>query len=351
MKRKQYLLLFAVILTAIPMAACHKKEEEPQKIEEPSRIVKQDDIGLQYTAPQQWKKYEETNILPPFSTATPDSDIFAEIEYDFVTAENLIKINSLAPNENMDSYKQPICKLLVVPSTKKDSEIVKEEMSHFSKIEEVAVQENFIYYALSEYNGDLSSLSKDDIQKYEEIKSAVPDLVSSIVTYPFSPDVLKQKQEKQNNTLSFITKTLEGDMINSSVFGNYQLTMVNFWGSYGYEDFNETSTLQSLHEKIKESYPSVNFLQVVIDVPDEIQKEEDSAKLDIASKAKTQEQADFISIRCDTALAGWITNHLEGLPTTIFVNNEGVMIGEQIQGTHSLEEYLSFLDTQLQQME
>ena len=49
----------------------------------------------------------------------------------------------------------------------------------------------------------------------------------------------------------------------------------------------------------------------------------------------------------DETLGNWILQNLEGLPTTVIVNNQGQIITEQIQGVQSLENYIDAVETVL----
>ena len=71
----------------------------------------------------------------------------------------------------------------------------------------------------------------------------------------------------------------------------------------------------------------------------------------IAKQAKQEANADFISIMPDETLGNWILQNLEGLPTTILVNNQAQMVGEQIQGIQSLENYIMIVENALSEQE
>ncbi len=53
----------------------------------------------------------------------------------------------------------------------------------------------------------------------------------------------------------------------------------------------------------------------------------------------------------DETLANWIVQNLEGLPTTILVNNQAQVIGEHIQGIQSVENYMNIIESALAQQE
>ena len=95
---------------------------------------------------------------------------------------------------------------------------------------------------------------------------------------------------------------------------------------------------------MEQKYNNVQLIQVVIDTP---QKEAEQ----IAKQAKQEANADFTSIMTDETLANWIVQNLEGLPTTILVNNQAQVIGEHIQGIQSVENYMNIIESVLAQQE
>lgn len=337
MKNKRfYFFLFLCIV--VVFSGCRKKEETN------IRTVHQDAIGLQYTAPSDWEAFEESNILPPFSSAAPEGDIFAQIEYDFVTEEILNKMAARSPEESIDDLKIPICEIAVIKEDKKESEGAKKRFSQFDTVEEVGSQQGFFYYMLSDFNGK-TELSEEEKSIYEQIKASVPALTASIELYAFDDSAIAQKMEQYENTLSFVTKTLEGEDINSTIFSEHDVTMVNFWASYCYPQINETKTLQELSKELKNNY-DVGFLQVVIDLPAESINSSEDWKT--AVKAKKEANADFTSIIPDSVLSNWIVTHLEGLPTTVFVDKNGTIVGEPIKEVQTKEQYLEALKKILQ---
>ncbi len=169
-------------------------------------------------------------------------------------------------------------------------------------------------------------------------------LKQTITVYPFDETIVAEAIDQIRRTISFVSTTLEGEPIDSSIFANADVTVVNFWASYCYPNINETATLQQLKTELEQKYNNVQLIQVVIDTP---QKEAEQ----IAKQAKQEANADFTSIMTDETLANWIVQNLEGLPTTILVNNQAQVIGEHIQGIQSVENYMNIIESVLAQQE
>ena len=187
-------------------------------------------------------------------------------------------------------------------------------------------------------------MQKQDLKAYQTLSDSMETLKQTISVYPFDETIVAEAIDQIRRTISFVSTTLEGEAIDSSLFGNADLTVVNFWASYCYPNINETTTLQQLKTELEQNYDNVQFIQVVIDTP-----QPDAEK--ISKQAKQEANADFISIMPDETLGNWILQNLEGLPTTILVNNQAQMVGEQIQGIQSLENYITIVENALSEQE
>ena len=93
------------------------------------------------------------------------------------------------------------------------------------------------------------------------------------------------------------------------------------------------ATLQSFYKSLQKKLPNVNFVQVLIDTPG--QKAEK-----IISDAYQKAGVTFTGIMPDQELASWITENLQGLPTTIFVDSKGKPLDLKIEGTQDASYYM-----------
>ena len=66
-----------------------------------------------------------------------------------------------------------------------------------------------------------------------------------------------------------------------------------------------------------------------------------------ALKAKSDAGAEFTSIMLDTTLAKWVTNNLNGIPTTVLVDNEAVIISDKIEGIQDADFYKNAISSAL----
>ena len=173
----------------------------------------------------------------------------------------------------------------------------------------------------------------------------MPDLISSISTREFNPEDVKPiiDTSEINNYITFDTVTLDGEKINSSVFGEYDLTMVNFWGTYALDKSNEQAVLQEVYEQCQNlEGKKVNVINAIVDTPN-------AETEGIVKQLKEEAGGKFTTLVMDDVLANWTVENLEGVPTTVFVNPEGKIISEQLKGAKSADSYMEKIEYYLEE--
>ena len=289
MKKKLALLLAALLLFG--SAACGKTDtadDTQQEIQTEFNLPK---CGLSYTIPDAWVEMENTNLIPA-SYVKVNGDIYAKIQYNYAPDENMEPLNDAESTIAVEELMTPIVEMLVVRT---------------------------------------ENLETDEVK--EEIEISLPD-----------EEAVLDEAEENSKYLNFISNTLDGDPVTSAVFYDYDMTVVNFWASYCEEDnINELDTLQSFYKDLQKKHPNVNFVQVVIDTPG--QKAEK-----IATDAYKKAGVTFKGIMPDQNLATWITDNLEGLPTTVFVDSKGKPADLKIKGIQDASYYMETTETMLKKM-
>ena len=316
----------SVFILALSMAlctACGKKEEVKE-----SRTVSYEELGLTYTTPDAWREFETTNLYP---SAFSMDDIFTVIDYSYITEEDYARYMNREA-DNIEQFLSSICKIVVVESEKADSKNATTLFSLYENVEKVADNEGYEYYVLYNYLNNNIVLPEKDQVNYEKMVEAVPELISSVSVFDFDDTLLAANTEEAGKMITFISKTLEGRDINSSVFADYDLTLLNFWGTNAYPKIDEHAVLQEVYEWIEEEGLNVNIIMAVTDTP----SAENEA---VALQAKADADAKFTSIMLDDTLAKWVINNLEGIPTTVLVDNEAIIITDKTEGVKTAEEY------------
>ena len=139
---------------------------------------------------------------------------------------------------------------------------------------------------------------------------------------------------------SFSTVDLEGNEVTQEVFSDAEITMINFWGTFCPPCIKEMPELQKMQTEYE------GRLQV-IGVPLDVDfKDSESAAFKNALKYLEWAEADFKNIEPAGDIAVYAQT-VVGVPTSIFVDSEGNMIGDPVVGADTeaykkrIDEYLN----------
>ena len=137
---------------------------------------------------------------------------------------------------------------------------------------------------------------------------------------------------------TFSAKDLNGNQITSDIFNKKKLTIVNIWGTFCPPCIGE---MPELGKWAKEMPSDVQLIGIVCDV----RGDDDTQTIDAAKKILHDSKANFINIVPNNEIAQYLTN-VEAVPTTIFINNKGEIVGNPIIGA-DVDGYKNFVKNYL----
>ena len=140
----------------------------------------------------------------------------------------------------------------------------------------------------------------------------------------------------------FKTTDLSGKTVTESVFKDYSVTMINIWATWCSPCIRDMPELASLPAMLPSK---ANMITLCIDATSDEGAE--SAKEIAASVNGT-----FTTLIPDTALTSWLTSSIQAVPTTIFVDSTGKILGQPIVGVprgKAADEYLKHIQKLLAQ--
>ncbi|MDR1650775.1 MAG: TlpA family protein disulfide reductase [Synergistaceae bacterium] len=143
-------------------------------------------------------------------------------------------------------------------------------------------------------------------------------------------------------TFSFESKTFDGKSVTDAIFKDSRLTMVNFWATWCPPCVREMPDLAGLADSMPEG---TQLAGVLLDVT-----AGNSSARSSAEKILKNSGADFVQILYDPSMDSY-TDGIEAIPTTIFVDSEGRVIGEPIVGSRSGREYRAAIEKALKKTE
>ena len=126
---------------------------------------------------------------------------------------------------------------------------------------------------------------------------------------------------------AFSAETLDGKTLTEAVFAEADLTVVNLWGTFCGPCIQEMPTLGMLHEELE----NVQFLGIVLDCNDQfggVDPDQDTLAADIMEQAGAA--YDCLVLNQSLAMIGMA--NFQYIPTTLFVDRDGNIVGTEIVG-------------------
>lgn len=349
LKKRMTTAMLAFVLAFGGLTGCSDSgDNQPQQggqTEDETPTVNRDirfpDMGLSYTLPDLWVDYMESNI---YFEALTSENVFGKLTYYYVTTEDYEAIKTGNPLADISKYLYPLCTIAIIHKDNVELSTVQNMFREYDDREKVGTSGDYEYYLLSGTRMDTSEFTEEEDTLFLYLRAGVPSLKNSIATSLFDPDALKEQNEKLNSTITFITQTLEGEDIDSTVFRDYDVTVLNLTAAYALNSYDESATLQELYTKLQADYPNVNLIQGAIDTPNA-----DAEAL--MKEAKAAVNGTYTSIMMDDLLRTWVTNNLPGVPVTLLIDSDGTMIGEMIVGMKTTDEYLDLIQSALEEVQ
>lgn len=137
---------------------------------------------------------------------------------------------------------------------------------------------------------------------------------------------------------SFTTKDLEGNTVTESIFTEKDLTVVNIWGTFCPPCIEE---MPELGEWAKTMPDNVQIVGLIID----INGEDDTTHKDLAVTITESAGAEFTQMIANGDFAD-VLRGVVGVPTTLFVDKDGNIVGEPIVGAY-VDGYKTFVEDYL----
>lgn len=170
-----------------------------------------------------------------------------------------------------------------------------------------------------------------------------------------STDIAEEKIDEEAASVSgsgsfadFTTMDLDGNLCDETIFSDYKLTVVNVWATYCGPCLNEMPELGELSREYADK--GVRIVGIVSDAADY----DGSVNEDYVNTAKAlieETGADYLHIIPSKEMMLNALKDVMYVPTTYFIDSDGNVIGEEIIGAMSKEDWKAVIDRMLQNME
>lgn len=142
---------------------------------------------------------------------------------------------------------------------------------------------------------------------------------------------------------AFEAWTIDGRTVTSEeCFRDYQLTMINIWGTFCGPCIDEMPELAKLYDDLP---AGVNLITICTDAGDS------DKNLEFAQQVVKKSEGNFHTLIPDAVLKRALTDRVTSFPTTIFVDSEGKIVGERYWGSQDAEGYRAEMVNRLQSIE
>lgn len=143
---------------------------------------------------------------------------------------------------------------------------------------------------------------------------------------------------------TFTNQDLEGNEVTQDVFKDKKLTMVNYWATFCGPCLREMPELGELNEEYADK--GFQIIGVVADVMEDQNGE--LTNLDVAKDAVEATKADYLHLPITQEMLGGPVSNVQVVPTTVFVDENGNMVGEEQLGSKSKEDWAAIIDSYLE---
>lgn len=132
----------------------------------------------------------------------------------------------------------------------------------------------------------------------------------------------------------FALQDINGNPVDQTVFAGHALTMVNIWGTFCGPCIQEMPDLGKLARELEANHDAT-VLGIVVDI-------RDADTLALARQITSESKADFTHLVMGEDLNGYLSQ-FEYIPTTVFVNRDGQVVGDPVVGGNGYDEYLAMV--------
>lgn len=152
----------------------------------------------------------------------------------------------------------------------------------------------------------------------------------------------EKKEGSYGRLPEFTAKDLDGNTVTNDIFSEKDLTVINIWGTFCSPCIEE---MPELGEWAKEMPDNVQIVGLICD----ISGEEDTEHFDLAAEITESAGADYVQIVANEDFKD-ILSMVYGVPTTLFVDQDGVIVGEAVVGAY-VDKYKDFVEDYLKEQE
>ncbi|WP_129596104.1 TlpA family protein disulfide reductase [Anaerophilus nitritogenes] len=310
-----------------------------------SHLVELKELGFSFSMPKEWddhEKYIDGIVLG----ASPDASnpLYGGLKLSYIPEENVAKIQSCTTDINQENEKErnnllstlkPLVHFNIYHKDKLDSILI-ENLSGLAHNIFLGEQDNLVYYLSYPDPKTIVGLSQSSQKMYDEFYKDIKKIKNTVKIFKRTLPIHDEHDiELMGAFPSFEALDINHNSISSSIFKDYSLTMINVWDTS--VDTYKINDLQNLYCEIKNQ--NVNIIGIIADAQDHES---------LTQKILSQNKITYTNIIPDKSLQTKFLNTIASYPTSIFVDQQGNIVGKPIIGTLSKNEYIKIIKETLE---
>ncbi|WP_053956541.1 TlpA family protein disulfide reductase [Inediibacterium massiliense] len=340
---KKFILGLLIGTLPFTFIGCSKKEKNPftqpsQTQSKKNHFVELAELGFSFTMPKEWdnnEKYIDGIVLG----ASPDSSdpLYGGLKLSYIPKESVEKMQSFTTDVNSKNEKEwkdllntlkPLVHFNIYHKDKINSTSI-ENLSGLAHNIFLGEQEDLVYYLCYPDPNTIVGLSQSSQKMYDQFYKDIANIKNTVKIFkPTLPTHDEHTAELMGAFPSFEAMDINHNSISSSIFKDYPLTMIHIWATYEDPCIDQIPDLQNLYSEMKKQ--NVNIIGIIEDAQDHEE---------LAQKILSQNKVTYSNIIPDKILQTKFLNTLSSYPTSIFVDQQGNIVGKPIIGSKSKEEY------------
>ena len=144
---------------------------------------------------------------------------------------------------------------------------------------------------------------------------------------------------------SFVAADIQGGAVSGRIFSSHKLNMVNIWATFCGPCIREMPEIQTLSEKISD----LQVIGIVLDITDRNYNTIPDMKAE-ALKIIEQTGVKYLQILPSKSLDQLFLSGIQVVPVTLFVDSDGIILGEPWIGSRTGAEWESIIDSILKEL-
>lgn len=203
------------------------------------------------------------------------------------------------------------------------------DITGVSNTEEIG-RDGGMVYVYAQPDPDETGISDGVKETYRQVLAMLPTIRASIT-------LTTRGAANTGDLPSFSVNDLSGNAIDNTTFADYEMTVLNIWGTFCGPCIEEMPELEAMSRNMP---TGTRLVGLVCDATDE-------DHIELAKEILAGNSVTYPNWIPDDALIGYLDEHITGVPTTLFIDRNGRIIGDAIIGSQSAEAYLNALNARL----